>query len=358
MQDTSLSLEHLDPKRILLIRLSAFGDVIHTLPLLQSLRHRFPFAQIDWAIDEAAAPLLQNLPELETVQIVPLKAFLKAPFKNALVFFQALSTLRSQSYDVVIDAQGLFKSALLTVLTRSPIKLGFACAREFAWLAYTHRVALSAKSYFSPATSIYQHYQLLMQSFGALPDFELTPLPCSLNPQRPSKQPYLLICMGSAWPSKVWSSTHWQTLCALLLTESDYSLIFVGSLAETHQVEGVLESLVAKYPHSQNRLKNACGHTDIATLHAWCEQARMVIGSDSFVIHLAAATAKPEVFGLYGSTSSIRTPPPFLKTFHALQLSPQLSCQPCHQKVCPLATNSCLEDLSPEEVWLKVQRFL
>ncbi|HUU39927.1 MAG TPA: glycosyltransferase family 9 protein, partial [Desulfatiglandales bacterium] len=121
---------------ILIIKLSAIGDVIHSLPLLEVLRGRFPSAKIDWVVEEDASNVLEDHPCIDQLFIFPRKSWLKrfirkgefiAVKNEASSFFRQL---KNRKYDIVIDLQGLLKSGILTFLVRGKRKIGLNGARE------------------------------------------------------------------------------------------------------------------------------------------------------------------------------------------------------------------------------------
>jgi ADP-heptose:LPS heptosyltransferase len=130
----------------LIIRLSALGDVIHTIPVAAAIKEMAPDSQVSWVVQPAAASLLQNNPAVDRVLKFPDKKTLAQaltinPKKPAIDELSAfLKELRSEKYDVAIDAQGLFKSAILTYLSGAKVRIGFRNTREFADFFLTHAV--------------------------------------------------------------------------------------------------------------------------------------------------------------------------------------------------------------------------
>src|SRR5258707_6861240 len=125
--------------RILLIKLSAVGDVVHALPVLAGLRARFPTSQIDWLIRPDCADLVRCHPALSNVVAFP-RRIPGAPWDKATTLVRSLRSVGRSRYDLVIDLQGQLRSALYALASRAKVRIGFASAREGARLAYTHRV--------------------------------------------------------------------------------------------------------------------------------------------------------------------------------------------------------------------------
>ncbi|MBL8830322.1 MAG: glycosyltransferase family 9 protein, partial [Planctomycetaceae bacterium] len=120
--------------RILIVKLSSLGDVLHTLPAAQVLRRRFPEAHIAWAVEQLHAPLLADQPWLD--ERIVWQRTARGGFRHFI------AQLRSQPWDIAIDFQGLFRSGLVTRLSGARRRIGAAQAREFAPLFYTERVTL------------------------------------------------------------------------------------------------------------------------------------------------------------------------------------------------------------------------
>ncbi len=134
------SLRVFTPKRLALIKPSALGDIMHTLPVLTALRQRFPQAHITWVVNRLYEPLLRNHPDLNAV--IPFdRQLLRTGWLGAT---RALSTflgqLRAARFDLVIDLQGLLRTGLMSLASGAPIRLGLGSAREGASTFYTHTI--------------------------------------------------------------------------------------------------------------------------------------------------------------------------------------------------------------------------
>src|SRR5277367_357260 len=128
------------PGRILIIKPSAIGDVVHALPILNLLRRRWPKSHVSWLITPGCAGLLQGHPQINELIFCD-RNLMGRSWRSLTAARQTLQyfhSLRDHHFDLVIDLQGLFRSGLLTWATRSPIRVGSTNAREFGGLFCTH----------------------------------------------------------------------------------------------------------------------------------------------------------------------------------------------------------------------------
>src|SRR5882724_4454437 len=126
--------------RILIIKPSSLGDVVHALPTVNRIRERFPDARIAWLINDTLAPLLDHSPIIDELIRFPRAEYANPAHAHHLLGF--LRQLRARRFDLVIDLQGLFRSGLMTWATRAPRRIGRSDAREGARLAYTEIVTV------------------------------------------------------------------------------------------------------------------------------------------------------------------------------------------------------------------------
>jgi lipopolysaccharide heptosyltransferase I len=354
-----------NPASILIVRLSALGDVIQTLPVLACLRECYPDATIGWLVESDAAELLEGHPWIDHLHVSHRKRWTKAllnPLRWKSVF-QELQTFRKEirqvNYDVALDFQGLLKSSLTLYWTGIRHRIGFACAREMAPLFYTESIlSPSRKEFFAPDTLMMKHFFQLLQTVGC----NSNTLHCALPPITPSvresarqllntippQSKILALAPATQWKSKHWPTEHWTHLIEYLLENTPFSLILVGSKSDLALTETILSPIpLAK---QSGRLLNLTGKTSLLQLRALFEIVDTVIGPDSLPLHLAGAVGHAKLIGLYGPTAHHRTPPPGSHNVTLLTAEADLPCQPCDQATCALGTMACMVQLSPEKV--------
>jgi len=353
------------PGKILLVRFSALGDVIQTLPILTMLRDGFPQAKIGWAIDTELAPAIEGHPALDYIHRCSRRSWMRAlwdPAKWSLAareFEAFVDEVRAVRYDVSIDAQGLFKTALLPYAAGIKRRIGFKHGREFSGLFYTERY-LDRKQYFDPAVCHLQHMADLAHSIGAADVRHTIEPPRVTEAARQrvaqlldgaftSDAPLVAMAPATQWVSKHWPEEYWVALISRLLAETELNLILQGSAADAP----VGARIFSGFSPSQlaGRVCNLFGKLPIPEMYALYQRVHAAVGSDSAPLHIAGAMQVPVLIGIYGPTGYRRTPPigsPHIKLFST---EGELACQPCHKRTCPLGTDECMKRVRPEEVF-------
>src|SRR4051812_36781677 len=130
-------LSHYEARRIALIKPSALGDIVHSLPVLTALRQRFPAAHVTWVVSRAYEPLLAGYPDLDATLPFDRARRPAGAVAAVLSYGRFLSRLRQQRFDLVLDLQGLLRSGVMTLATGAPRRVGLSSAREGAGLCYT-----------------------------------------------------------------------------------------------------------------------------------------------------------------------------------------------------------------------------
>ena len=312
-----------DPARILIIKPSALGDVVHTLPVLRLLRKRFPSATIDWVISAPLAPLLEGHPDLQDP--IPLH-------RSPAGFVSVAREIRRRGYDLVLDLQGLLRSGVLARATGSATRVGFAAAREFASLAYTHKVPPqlhprhAVERYLDMAEFIgcgRGPVEFVFASTAADHEWAKT--------QTHSLGKFAVLAPGTNWPSKRWPIEHFAQL-AQILRERGMSVVVVGSSDAVELAPQIKPDL------------NLAARTSLKQLVEIIGLAEVVVANDSGPMHIAAALGTPLVVP-FGPTNPTLTGP-YLRPESVLQFP--LPCSGCLSRKCSHLT--CLRRIAPQIV--------
>ncbi len=352
------------PNKILLVRFSALGDVIQTLPVLSMLRDSFPNAKIGWAIDTELAPMVEGHPALDYLHRCSRKSWSQALLRPdrwpaAVRDFRAfVDEVRTVGYDVSIDAQGLLKTALLPVLAGIKRRIGYKHGREFSGIFYTEQ-HVRRDAYFDPAVFHLEHMGELARSIGATdlrysvqppatPEAVRQRISALLDDAFDAKAPIVAISPGTQWASKHWPEEHWSELLSRLLSETDLNVVLQGAPADAVLTQRIVHALPSAMV--RGRVVDLCGKVPIADMYALYERMQAAIGPDSAPLHIAGAVGVPVLVGIYGPTGYRRTPPIGSPQIRLLSSEGQLPCQPCHKRVCPLGTTECMLRIQPGEV--------
>jgi heptosyltransferase I len=358
------SLKAITPNKILLVRFSALGDVIQTLPVLSMLRHSFPEAKIGWAIDTELAPMVEGHPALDHLHRCSRRSWSQAILRPerwpaAVRDFRAfVDEVGAVGYDVSIDAQGLFKTALLPVLAGIKRRIGYKHGREFSSIFYTEQ-HVRRDRYFDPAVFHLEHMGELARAIGAT-DLRYAvepPAVPQLAKQRiaalldgfAATAPIVAISPATQWMSKHWPEEYWTELVSRLLSDTDLNVLFQGAPGDSPLCERILSGIPREL--IAGRVLNVCGKVPIADMCALYQRVQAAIGPDSAPLHIAGAVGVPALIGIYGPTGYRRTPPIGSPQIRLLSSEGQLACQPCHKRVCPLGTTECMLRIQPGEVF-------
>ncbi|MDR0529216.1 MAG: lipopolysaccharide heptosyltransferase I [Zoogloeaceae bacterium] len=279
--------------RILLVKTSSMGDVLHNLPVVSDLRARFPDAEIDWLVEEVFAEIPRLHSEVREVLTVALRRWRKRLFRGetwreARAFWR---NLRAREYDVILDTQGLLKSAVLACAARGA-RAGFSAlsARE----PIASRFYQIARDVPRDAHAITRNRQLAAAVFGYeisfAPDYGVR-LPRQENSQS------VVFLTSSSKDSKLWPDTSWINLGRSLALCGLTALLPSGSSLERRRATRIAE----KIPGAQ-----AIPAMNLADLAALMAHARFVVGVDTGLTHLAAAVGTPTL-ALYTATSPALT---------------------------------------------------
>jgi heptosyltransferase-1 len=353
------------PNKILLVRFSALGDVIQTLPVLSMLRDSFPNAKIGWAVDTELAPVVEGHPALDYLHRCSRRSWSQALMRPqrwpaAIRDFRAfIDEVRAVGYDVSIDAQGLFKTALLPVLAAIKRRVGYKHGREFSSIFYTEQ-HVRRDRYFDPAVFHLEHMGELARSIGAtdlrysvqppvVPEAARQRISGLLQDGLTARAPMVAISPATQWPSKHWPEEYWTELVLRLLSETGLNVVFQGASGDAALSQRVVGALPAALV--RGRVVDLCGKVPIADMYALYERMQAAIGPDSAPLHIAGAVGVPVLIGIYGPTGYRRTPPIGSPQIRLLSSEGQLQCQPCHKRVCPLGTTECMLKIQPGEIF-------
>ena len=339
----------MDKPKILIIRRSALGDTIHTLPLAKSLREKFPNAQIDWIVEDKAEKFITNNPLLDKVYVIHKKTGGFAEFK------QIIKQIRAQKYDIAIDTQQLLKSGVILGLSGAKRKITLSDGREFSWI-FANEIIKTNRKQFDINYHVVKRNLEIAKYLGADEEkIEFTLPNTSENDKNKAKDllnkidPNLksvIISPETTWDNKHWTVDGWRKVIEKL--SGKVNLVYTGTSDEN--------GLSGKILQGFDGIINLSGKTNLFELEEVFKLANLVISVDSGSAHVAWATGVPAIITLFFATSSKRTAP-FGEKYFSIQA--ETHCSPCMKRKCKnKIINECVPTISPEKVISTVNEIL
>lgn len=346
---------------ILIVKLSAIGDVVHTLPSLAALRKLYPQAHITWVIEEAAADLIKDHPHLDRVLISYRKRWLKdiknQPVKTVKEIMRFIKTLRDRRYDLVIDFHGLLKSSLIVFLAAARRKLGYDSMQELSGLFLTEKIPedmakhavdryLDLVRYLGRQNTIGQDgastpTRVVEEEHGEVEflipsgEKEEGRVEQLLKAYNLTSGRFVVVNPAALWDTKRWEDEGFARLGEQVIREYGLPVVFTG--AGEKEIEGI--QALMSVPSL-----NLAGKTTLRELACLYRHAALLLTTDTGPMHIAAASGTP-VVALFGPTDPRRTGP--YGRGHKV-LRREMQCSPCFRKECP--TRECMRGLQVEEV--------
>jgi heptosyltransferase-1 len=328
-------------ERIALLKPSALGDIIHSLPVLTALRRRYPHAHITWVVNQAYAPLLHGHPDLDDILAFDRRAShhgWRAAVRSWLGF---LRELRRRHFDLAIDLQGLFRTAVMMAATGAKRRVGLSTAREGATWTYTDVVHVAD---FNALHAVDRCWRVA-EAFGVgdLPkEFHI---PISEEARRWAEattrgypRPWLMLGPGARWMTKRWPPEHFATLACRVWDTFGGTVFLVGGAEE-------MPAATAVRRHLSGPSLDLTGRTSLPRLAALLERADVMLANDTGPLHLAAALGRP-VVAPYTCTR-VRLNGPYPVQPGAIETT--VRCRGSYSKRC--SRLDCMAELTPDRLW-------
>ncbi|MGA9667388.1 MAG: lipopolysaccharide heptosyltransferase I [Gallionella sp.] len=338
--------------KILIVKLSSLGDILHLFPAVSDLRRRYPDAEIHWLVEPAFAELAGWHSAVDKVITVPLRAHKKTWWKLPSLLGKLRKQLQAENYDAVLDAQGLIKSALLARL---------AGAAVFGFAAGSAREPLAARLYQKTAKIpdglhvIEKNRQLVARIFDAdisqaadygLEEFRRRRMSAGLTGilKDIGNLQYAVLLHGTTWNSKYWPEASWVDLIGLLAQQGWHCMLPWGNEAE-HRRAARMQAAGGAYAQVLPGL-SLTGLVDVL-LHA-----RAFISVESGIGHIAAVLDVPGVM-LHGPTDPGYSG---ISDRACRHITSGIYCSPCFKRDCPRLRNAaevppCQLEIRPQQVY-------
>lgn len=342
-----------NPKKILIIRLSAIGDVLRALPVLRTIKHNFPRSHIAWAVEEPAQDLLLHHPDVNEVITVPKANWLKLlKAGNILHLSSELSSfvreLKKKKFDLAIDFHGLLKSGLISYLSGAPVRVSLtrAFTKEFNFLFNNCRFPLEAGS-----ISRIERNLMLLEKMGlkVIDDYPVIPI---TDHDRSEIKDYfrqiridqgrLLVAIHPGTSPKTlykrWDPHRYAIVADQLIQDYAAQIIFTWGGRELDTVN----EIIGKMKH---RAHIACETRSLGQLAEIFRHCDLYIGGDTGPMHLAAFMKVP-VVAIFGPTDFIVNAP-YKKTKHII-IRKEIECSPCRVRDCK--KRDCMKAIQDDDV--------
>jgi len=341
--------------KILIIKPSSLGDIIHALPFLKAVKDTFQDASIDWVISKNLRGILEDNPLINELIVFDKDSWksIKNIPKTSRDISRLRKTLKSRNYDIAVDLQGLLRSGLMSLSTPSPLRVGFADAREGSRFMYNRKVSVNG------ITHAVDKNLEIAKAIGATAEKAEFPLRIDDKSRRKTKEllgdvkKYIMILPSARWPSKRWPPENF----AALISKLSIPCVIAGSGADREICLKIIKNITGTgQTIKQPKVINLCGETSLKELAALIEGARAVVSNDSGPMHIAAALNRP-VIALFGPTDPSKTGPyGWQKNKDLKVIMRGISCSPCFKKRCKEPV--CMTEISAEMVFDKLREYL
>lgn len=331
--------------KVLLVKMSSLGDIVHTLPAVHDAARRG--ARFDWVVEESYRAVPSLAEGVDQVVPVALRRWRRTPLKHAREIGAFHCRLRHRSYDLVLDAQGLVKSAIVTRWARARERAGFDAAgvrERLAALGYQQRLRVPRGEH-----AIARARQLFAGTLGY--ERPRTNPTFGLRAPATGRRDDLVLAHGATWRTKLWPEAFWVNLAQRAAAAGLRPLLpWLGDERERAR------RIAAAVPQAM-----VCPRTDLPNVLELVAQARGVVGVDSGIAHFAAALGRPTVM-VFGATDPALTG---CQGPLARNLAASPPCAPCLSRRCRYPSPSggnhapaCLAAVPPQRAWAALTALL
>lgn len=347
-------------QKILIVKLSSIGDVVHSLPTLKALRDTFPKAYIAWVVEEKSKDVVIGNPYLDGVIIFEKERWKKELFKTKSVresvdeIITFARSLRDKKFDIALDLQGLLRSGLIAYFSGAKWRVGYKDSREFSHFFYNIKVPRK-KEMVHAVDSYLQLARYLGAEAGSV-SFPLWVAP----EDKQFAEDFLrengwngsdiLVALnpGASIPHKRWDKDNFAQLGNMLAKKLGVKVVLFGAKSDEMLVKEIVQKISGAHPI------DASGKTTIKQLAALIEKCALFIGNDTGPMHIAVAIGTP-VLALFGPDNPYRTGPYGMKNkilYH------ELPCSPCIRNPTCGGEFTCLKLITVQDVMKEAEDML
>ena len=335
-------------EKILIIKPSAFGDILHALALLDRIKTVYPNVSVSWVVNLAYADMLSENKLIDELFVFDREKWgrkrnILKTFKESKKF---VFSIREKQFDIVIDLQGLLRSGIITLLSGAPIKIGLSDSREGSRYCYNRIVKVHDEKMHAV-----DRYLKVFDCFYKSDDKNLKiafPLYWSDKKDKftdkffrdnniLSSDTLIVLNPNSRWQSKCWDSDSFAKTADMIVENLGAKVIFIGSPSESDIVQKIIDK--TKYNHF-----NLAGKTGLLELASLLKRVDCLITNDSGPMHLSVAVGTP-VIALFGPTDPVKTGP-YGKGNKVIQKD--IECSVCFKRFCE--SKKCMALITVDEV--------
>ena len=324
---------------ILIIKMSSLGDVLHTLPFVAVLRERFPKARLTWLVHPQFSAFVPDPPLVDEVIFFDKVKFHKMGLGEKWSYFRAMrALLHSKKFDLVIDMQGLFKSAVLAAISGCDNRIGYCEMREGSGFISKSITGKHAKDH------VIERYLDVARYLGCTVNEIQFPMP-DLQKEWQAVQektetvnkPYVVLAPGARWETKKWPAENFAKLAKMIL-QAGRQVVLAGGPEDVPLGKQIAETVPG--------VTDLTGKTSLRELGALIRHCSAYISGDTGPLFIAAAMKRP-LTALYGPTRPDRTGP--YGSSEATILTAPVACAGCLKKQCDYWI--CMKSITPERVF-------
>lgn len=337
-------------QKVLIVRLSAMGDVLFTIPLANALKSAG--YEVSWLVSEKGYSLLKDNPCVDRVILAPIEKWKKSKnfIKNFLEYLIILKNIRKEKYDIALDTQLILKSLYWMVFCGAKRRIVARNYRELAILGGNE--IIDATRIGNEPHSV-QSYLKYAQHLGVNTKNIIITLPETSQETKQKinelliydeTKPIIVAAPATTWVTKHWNKDNWREL--LLRLKQDYNIVLTGTDSDKDLLSYIDDGYI-----------NLCGKTNLEQLQELVSRADLVISMDSGTTHLAWAVQNPKIVSIFCSTPETLYAP-LGDNNKYISLSSKDICPPCHRRKCPKFTNECTKYPKVDEVYDAVIKLL
>ncbi|MES9834781.1 MAG: glycosyltransferase family 9 protein [Candidatus Thiodiazotropha sp. DIVDIV] len=341
-----MKLPQTDNPSILIVRLSAIGDIVFASPLIHALRQRYPGARISWLVQPESKALLEQHPELDEVVVWPRASWEKLwKARSWLALWREVTafkkSLRSQQYELALDVQGLLKSGVLTWLSGARERIGLG-SREGSQYLMTETVEKGGEPRRIGSEYLYlaQQLELPVDEFEMQVGLSKEDIAYSeeVIERHELSRGFVVICPFTTRPQKHWFNASWRELITAVGDQWQLPVVILGGPGDQQAAQEVEATDSAG-------LINLVGQTSLRQAAGLIAKGDLVVGVDTGLTHIGIAMNRPTLC-LFGSTR------PYLDTTHenAQVIYHPRDCSPCKRKPTCHGAFDCMADIKVAEI--------